>query len=283
MARRPTQSEPKRAALSQPDIERGIRRLERQIEKVRAFDPETLDRADPYSTTRPLEESIKTAISETFEIGSAEYNRFYHAANLDWPIFIGGEIPHHEKIAAVAKDRERSIQLLGAAVELLRDRLDDGGEIIAPRGGARPPLSASKRIFIVHGQDTGPKEAVARFLTQLGYEPVILHEQPNKGRTIIQKFQDEAADVGFAVVLMTPDDETTTGQKRARQNVILELGFFLGRLGPDRVAAIVKGQLERPSDFDGVVYIAYDGSWKQDLSKELKAAGYEIDWNIVMG
>ena len=104
------------------------------------------------------------------------------------------------------------------------------------------------------------------------------------GRTIIQKFREEAKDVGFAVVLLSPDDETAEGQSRARQNVILELGFFLGALGPERVAALKKGDVETPSDFDGVIYTAFDagGSWKVALSKELQAAGYSIDWNAVM-
>ncbi len=123
---------------------------------------------------------------------------------------------------------------------------------------------------------------------QLGFEPVILHEQPNKGRTIITKFREEAADVGFAVVLMTPDDhggkQSADTRPRARQNVVFELGFFIGALGAERVAALVKGDVERPSDFDGVVYISLDqGHWKIDLAKELKAAGFDVDFNKAIG
>ncbi|KRB23795.1 hypothetical protein ASE05_13070 [Mesorhizobium sp. Root172] len=136
-------------------------------------------------------------------------------------------------------------------------------------------------MFIVHGHDNGTKESVARFVTRLGYEPIILHEQANKGRTIIEKFRDEADSIGFAIVLMSPDDELVSGMKRARQNVILELGFFLGRLGPSNVAALVRGDVETPSDFDGVIYTKVDdsGIWKVLLAKELKAAGYLIDLN----
>jgi predicted nucleotide-binding protein len=145
-----------------------------------------------------------------------------------------------------------------------------------------------RKVFIVHGHETGPRESVARFLERLAFEPVILHERPNKGRTIITKFQEEAADVGFAVVLMTPDDIGGTQglvaasmAPRARQNVIFELGFFIGVLGPERVAALVKGTVERPSDFDGVVYIDLDdqGAWKLTLARELQAAGFEVDLN----
>jgi predicted nucleotide-binding protein len=142
-------------------------------------------------------------------------------------------------------------------------------------------------VFIVHGHDEGARESVARFLERLGLEPVILHEQPNKGRTIITKFRQEAGDIGFAVVIMTPDDHGGKAgaetRPRARQNVVFELGFFIGALGPEKVSALVRGDIERPSDFDGIVYISLDqGHWKIDLGRELKAAGFEIDFNKVM-
>lgn len=140
-----------------------------------------------------------------------------------------------------------------------------------------------ERVFIVHGRADGVKLDVARFLEQIGIEPVILHERPNGGRTLIAKFQEESADVKFAVVLMTPDDVgglndgllINTTRPRARQNVIFELGFFIGKLGPGRVCALVQGEVEKPSDFDAVVYVKYDGSgaWKQELLRELAHAG----------
>lgn len=146
---------------------------------------------------------------------------------------------------------------------------------------------ASRRIFVVHGHDEGPREAVARFLEQLDFEPIILHEQASRGRTIIEKIEAHS-DVGFAVVLLTPDDVggVRDGQlrTRARQNVLLELGYFVGRLGRSRVVALKKGEIEIPSDFGGVVYEAYDSGngWKQALGRELQAAGFEVDWNSIM-
>ncbi len=145
------------------------------------------------------------------------------------------------------------------------------------------------RVFIVHGHDIAVRESVARFISQkLGLEPIILSEQPNKGRTVITKFPETCSNVGFAIVLMTPDDlgksrDSSELNARARQNVILELGFFIGALGLDRVAAVVKGNIEHPSDFDGVVYIAFDqDDWRTKLGQELQHAGYNIDWNSVM-
>jgi len=147
--------------------------------------------------------------------------------------------------------------------------------------------SFSRKIFIVHGHDDGAREAVARFLERIGLEAVILHEQANQGRTIIEKVVAHS-DVGFAVVLLTPDDEgCAKGGKpepRARQNVLLELGYFIGRLGRDKVCALKRGALEIPSDFAGVVWETMDGNggWKQALARELEAAGHSIDWNKVM-
>lgn len=145
-----------------------------------------------------------------------------------------------------------------------------------------------RRIFIVHGHDGEARESVARFLEGLAFEVIILHEQANRGRTVIEKFE-EHADVGFAVVLLTPDDvgsAATDGatKSRARQNVILELGYFLGRLSRERVVALRKGDVEIPSDILGVVYTPLDeaGAWRLALARELHAADYEIDWNVVM-
>ena len=144
-------------------------------------------------------------------------------------------------------------------------------------------------IFVVHGHHGEARESVARFLEKLQLKPIVLHERPNKGRTLITKFREESAHVGFAIVLMTPDDHgAEAGQlstrPRARQNVVFELGFFIGKLGPERVAALVKGDIEHPSDFDGVVYIDLDdaGGWKLKLVREMEAVGVKIDRDSLM-
>lgn len=145
----------------------------------------------------------------------------------------------------------------------------------------------SRKVFIVHGHDDGARETVARFLERIGLEVIILHEQANKGRTIIEKVVAHS-DVGFAVVLLTPDDEGCVKggepEPRARQNVLLELGYFIGHLGRDRVCALKRGTLNIPSDFAGVVWETMDNNsgWKQGLARELEAAGHSIDWNKVM-
>ena len=143
----------------------------------------------------------------------------------------------------------------------------------------------SRRVFVVHGHDHGTKETVARFLAQLDLEPIVLHEQPDQGRTIIEKFEDHA-DVGCAVVILSPDDVASPKgnpaihEQRARQNVIFELGFFVGRLGRGHTCALVVQGVTKPSDIDGVLYIPLDGdAWKLPLVRELKAAGMDVDAN----
>lgn len=147
-------------------------------------------------------------------------------------------------------------------------------------------VSTSKDIFVVHGHDSAAKLEIARFLEKLGLNPIILHEKPDNGRTVIEKFEANT-NVGFAVVLLTPDDtgypkdDSSKAKSRARQNVILELGFFVGKLGRQRVCALKKGDIEIPTDYSGVLYKTLDdqGGWKLELAKEIKEAGMEVDLN----
>lgn len=149
-----------------------------------------------------------------------------------------------------------------------------------------PPLQNS--VFIVHGHEDSLKQSTARFLEKLGLQVIILHEQPDKGRTIIEKLIEHSS-VMFAVVLLTHDDvgglksEPNRLSPRARQNVIFEMGFFYGKLGRGKICALYQ-DVEQPSDLHGVLYIPVDqeGSWKLRLAKEIKAAGLDVDLNRVM-
>ncbi len=152
---------------------------------------------------------------------------------------------------------------------------------------ATVPKQLSRKVFVVHGHDEAALQKIARFLERLEFEPIILHEQASRGRTVIEKVEAHS-DVGFAIVLLTPDDEGCekggTLHPRARQNVVLELGYFLGRLGRTHVCALKRGDIEIPSDFEGVVYVTFDNSdgWKQTLGNELQAASLTVDWNKAM-
>lgn len=169
---------------------------------------------------------------------------------------------------------------------LLFDGSFEGPQEHRTRGGP------SNRIFIVHGHDESMKLAVARTLDKLNLETVILHEKPSMGRTIIEKFT-EYSDVSFAIVLLSPDDigyartaRPEEAKYRARQNVILELGYFLGKLGRTHVVALHREEdgFEMPSDYSGVMFVRYDaaGRWQLDLVQELKACGYSVDANRLL-
>ncbi len=138
------------------------------------------------------------------------------------------------------------------------------------------------KIFIVHGHDEALKQSVARLIEKQGIEAIILSEKANKGKTIIEKLE-ENSDVGCAICLFTPDDTGKANKEddykyRARQNVVLEAGFFMGKLGREHVVYLASPELELPSDLQGVVYTNAN-NWQFDLLKELKAMGYNIDFN----
>lgn len=222
-----------------------------------------------------------------------EYATAYRSvtAYLGW----GDESPS-DKLKSLGKKLEVTGRNLTSLVERL-DLIDEepGLSVAAPAVTQRPAFSENRKVFLVHGQDEEAKSVVARFIEKCGLETIILHEQADQGRTIIEKFEQEA-DVGFAVILLTPDDvgglsdpaDRATSRflkPRARQNVVLELGYFIGRLSRSRVCALRKGDTEIPSDISGVVYTPLDpdGAWKMKLAKELKAAGYAVDLNIALG
>jgi len=187
---------------------------------------------------------------------------------------------------------DNAIAELRLLVGRLRGRVSSlsGHEISCLLSGGlmqqRDPLQTSGgRVFIVHGHDGEAREAVARFVASIGLYPVILHEQPSSGQTIIEKLETHG-NVSFAIVIFTPDDLGATGntippvlKARARQNVVLELGYFIGMLGRKRVCVLYNSEIELPSDMLGVVYVPYDssGSWRLGLARELRAAGFEID------
>lgn len=141
-------------------------------------------------------------------------------------------------------------------------------------------------VFIVHGHDEIAKTKTARLIEKLGFKPIILHEQASAGNTIIEKIE-EYSNVGFGIVLYTPCDiggkneDKPKLQNRARQNVIFEHGFLIGKIGRKNVCALVKEEVETPNDISGVVYIKMDSddAWEIKVAKELKKSGYEVDLN----
>jgi predicted nucleotide-binding protein len=175
-------------------------------------------------------------------------------------------------------------KLLGKS-DLLKSTLEEPTEIAKK---TEETERQTNNIFIVHGHNEHTKTDLARTIEKLGLNPIILSEQPNQGQTIIEKFEMHS-DVGFAVILLTADDlgKVKTEEKdkyRARQNVILEMGYFIGKLGRSSVFPLYESGVELPSDLHGVLYNPIDDGkmWKFKLVKELIAAGYDVDANKIL-
>ncbi len=193
-----------------------------------------------------------------------------------------------------AGDIKRVVQAFDKRLEALRSIRDmlglyDGPAETILAGREHPASSSSSAAFIVHGRADGPKEQVARFLERAtDAEPIILHEQAKRGQVIIESLEAFAATAAFAIVLLTADDYggikgSPESNARARQNVVFELGFFIGALGRSRVAVLYEETVELPSDMNGILYTTLDsqGAWRLSLGRELRAAGFAVDLNRV--
>ena len=243
---------------------------------------------------------------------SAEFKKWRRATRIAVDNIFGNDSQHSEELAKVGydpspyailagstdDDMERMYQgaykegldsvsiFLSSMIDEITEYWEDGDQKSTLAISQEVDLPITNEVFVVHGRDEGSTDTVARFLEKLGLQPIVLAEQPSQGLTIIEKFERHAQ-VAFAVVLLTPDDAgSLTGEEqilnpRARQNVIFELGFFIGRLGRDRVCALTKDVVEIPSDYAGVLYIPLDESegWKLALVRELQKAGLPVDAN----
>jgi predicted nucleotide-binding protein len=204
------------------------------------------------------------------------------------PVRLGGppSLSHNiDKMKKRIKAQINKLESINGRLELIKNSIaaiqkDEISQKIVEKG---------RTIFIVHGHDEAAKLAVARFLEKLDLNALILHEQPEGGRTIIEKIEDYS-DVGFAIILLTPDDigyaknNPDKTETRARQNVIFELGYFIGKLGRGNVCALYKEGVELPSDFQGVLYVPMDPAegWHMKLAREMKHAGIEVDVNKII-
>ena len=178
------------------------------------------------------------------------------------------------------------------ALRLTKDTLTEDvyGELRVAASRASSP-ALSNKVFVVHGHDHALKTDIERFLRELHLEPIVLHRQPDRGRTLIEKFE-EHSDVGYAFILLTPDDISYAAdqeiladsarekERRARQNVIFEFGYFVGKLGRDRVCCIFKAGVTLPTDLAGLVYKEVAETIETQafsILRELKAAGYRLN------
>lgn len=200
-----------------------------------------------------------------------------------------GEPPLYEKVETLhnmISDRIKSLKSIKERLTLIPEKNSSETSKIENNKINKKPIS--NKVFIVHGHDDKLKEATARLIQKLSLEPIILNEQAHKGKTLIEKLESHSSDISFAIILLTPDDviRSESGEPKdmefqARQNVILELGYFFGNLGRKNVCVIYDDRVTIPSDFDGMGYIPYDNdnAWKLLMAKELQAAGLKVDLN----
>lgn len=226
--------------------------------------------------------SIRTLMPLAFENGEKKVKDFDSYVN--WFIAVAGEKkPPAEK----QKEYERRLKDTKKYLQAWKEELEMTGDAGMAKGDATATRHP-KRIFIVHGQDEKSKLQLENMLARLKLEPIVLHRMPDKGRTVIEKFEGESKGTSYAFILLTPDDECLfsdeeTGMqkrvKRARQNVVLEMGFFIGSLGRERVCPIYKKGVEIPSDITGVLYKRFNDSIEElygEIRKELITAGYKL-------
>lgn len=274
--------------LTPIEMQQGIARLQQRIAELEAFSPAAVQRRYD-SSVKVLETAIQGTLAKIFGQNTPDYYRYNGATTLDnGSIFIDYEVPLYEVRENLEEGKKGALALLKQAVRELNEELGYAATAEPLKHeGSSTERELARTVFVVHGHDEGAREGVARFLERIGFEPIILHEQASQGRTVVEKVEAHGG-VGFAVVILTPDDvggaSAGAQSPRARQNVVLELGYFIGKLGRSRVCALKKGELELPSDFHGVVYTPFDetGGWRQLLARELAAVGYAIDWNLVM-
>lgn len=269
------------------EIDAGIRKLRRRIEEVNGLATDEIRYDD--ARVKTAEANIREAVRDVFGPQSPEFydHQYYDIWHGGFNMY-DNEANMQNKFLSGVEQTVVMLEGLIARLEEKREDLSDTPQAV-DRSSTPPDPHDSRRVFLVHGHDEEAKLSAARFLEQLKLEPIILSEQPSEGRTVIEKFEANA-DVDFAIVLLTPDDigysRDCADQKRprARQNVILELGYFIGRLSRSRVCALSKGSVEIPSDIHGVVYVSMDesGGWKLKLATELKQAGIDIDLNLVV-
>ena len=283
---------PKTANLTLQQMRLALPKLDRRIGELKAIDPSsTQRRGEPRFES--LEHKIDDSLVEIFGADTVEYNRFRIGSLDKASINFFEEVSLREVVEGYKRGIAEAISTLETIVQLFNEKLSDGEAQSATTSGQSGDSVAEYRldktkVFIVHGRDNQSKLSAARFVEKLGLTAVILHEQANGGKTIIEKIE-ENTNVGFALVLYTPCDvgglaNDQNQESRARQNVVFEHGYLVAKLGRNNVCALVKGTVEVPSDISGVVYVPLDegNAWHIAVAKELRNAGYSIDLNKVM-
>jgi Predicted nucleotide-binding protein containing TIR-like domain len=204
------------ARLTPAQKQHAIPRLMKRHQELVEFDPNTVERSSEPRVLA-LGQALDRTLIEIFGSDTVDYDRYKTINEFGKTWSFGEELPISTTRKYLEEDKAKAIAVLQGIIDGFREDVE---EFDSPQRGALAINSKSKQIFIVHGHDDGVREAVARFIRDIGFVPIILHERATEGRTVIEKVEAHG-DVGFAVVLLTPDDEGCqkggTPGPRARQ------------------------------------------------------------------
>lgn len=266
--------------------EEAEQKLKERIEKGKEFiDNSSLNYDDLEKYFNKWDDYNNELLQRIFTTDEYQRNYMWSGDNVIVYNSFYGEPTYHEKIAKLKKeiiDRNHYLETLIEKLELI--------PMINTISQSKTSLinNDSKKVFIVHGRDEVSKANLEILLTEMGLEPIVLHRQADEGQTVIEKFEKHGSDVSYAFILLTPDeiaylsnedslpDNERKKEKRARPNVIFEFGYFVGKLGRNRVCCLYTGDVEIPSDLKGLVYKQYHKDVKEvawDIQKDLKAVG----------
>ena len=284
MARSTTPSA-RSAGMTPGEMVAGITKIQRRIDELDSLILETsLEELKRKSNT--LKTKIEDTLSQIFGIGTEEFERYKIFSLYSGGVIVmgGRRRPDSYYIGHYLEGIKNAKARLETAIAMLKERIEDSASDDTPI--TSEPAAYARKAFIVHGHDLACRKDVELFLRKLDFDYVVLNEQPNSGRTVIEKIEQHS-DVGFAIVLLTPDDPCQSGaenEMRARQNVMWEYGYFVGRLGRSRVCVLKKGNVKIPSDLEGIGWTGFDetGKWQVELARELRGADYSIDMNKII-
>jgi len=265
----------------QERIQKGLEIKQSEINSREAFDVAK----NEYSKWNSFNTELFKRVFTTEELAQ-EYSRWVGGVVLMREQSLG------EKIVDLYKDIDQKIHRIDSIIERLEliPLSSVTSSATTETEQQAHTISKTKKVFVVHGHDEIAKTNLEVFLHEIGLDPIVLHRQADEGLTIIEKFEKHS-DVGYAFILLTPDeityikaDEVKSDDKRekefrARANVIFEFGYFVGKLGRSRVCCLYTGDVSLPSDVSGMIYKKFTSNIEEvaySIIKDLKASGYAI-------
>lgn len=206
-------------------------------------------------------------------------DEFGSGIGLEYPI--GFDFAENVTLDGIHKDVDTKVSRLQELLTVI-DEYELADDVANPTPAASTP--AGGEVFVIHGRDEKTRvELELLILKSTGTSAIVLSDQPNRGATVIEKFESAFTPASFAIAIMSADDQgglmgSDPLQPRARQNVLLELGYAMGKLGRSRTAVLYDPAVDLPSDLGGIAYYPIDavGKWKTDLLGELQAAGFAV-------